>query len=623
MKKYFETLDIDWYKQRLTGAIFCAMVAFVILFLRLFHLQLVAGENYRRLSENNCIRLQYTDPPRGLIYDRHGVLLVENRPSFDLSIILNDAKPVDETIRKLTELIRTTPDEIYGRVSQIKGAASYNQLILKQDIGRESLAAIEARKYDLPGIAIGVKSRRYYVNENSAAHLIGYLGEINSEELKSGDYKGFRRGDSIGKFGVEKACEGPLRGERGGSQVEVDATGRMIRALKKVDEKPGANIYLTIDRRIQMRAEELLEGKAGAVVAVSPRTGEVIAMASSPSFNPNAFVSGIAHKEWQALISNPQRPMENKAIQGEYPPGSVYKIVTAIAGLEEGVIDENSSFFCPGFYSFGNRVFRCWEKRGHGTMDVVSAIEASCDVFFYQTGQKLGVDRLAWYAKACGLGSPTGVALDHEAPGLIPTANWKLMRTGVPWQAGETLSVAIGQGYDLVTPIQMACLTAAVANGGKRFRPSIVKKVETVDGRLVEATVPEIVGLIPATPRTLALVKKGLWRVVNGERGTARRVRIEDIDISGKTGTAQVCSRKVEKMKREGDVETHFKSHAWFVAFAPSDNPEIALCVLIEHGEHGSTTAGPIARELIKTYFEGGTSENVIKAQGDRSLDEG
>ena len=351
---------------------------------------------------------------------------------------------------------------------------------------------------------------------------------------------------------MEKTYENQLRGKRGGRQVEVDARGRVVDVLKTVASQPGNNLYLTIDQSLQERAEALLDGHAGAVAILDPSNGQILAMASSPSFDQNDFVDGMSHEQWNKLISNPRRPMENKVIQAEYPPASTYKIITALAGLADGVISPSTTFFCPGQYRFGNRVYRCWKKGGHGRLNVVEAMEQSCDVFFYQTGQKLGVDRLAWHARASGLGSPTGVELDHEASGLIPTAEWKKRRTGESWQRGETLSIAIGQGYNLATPLQMAVMISAVGNGGRLFKPQIIRRIEGADGSHVKVQEPEMLGTLPVDPATLALVQEGLWRVVNGARGTARKIRIEGIDICGKTGTAQVFSRK----KNEDNTET-------------------------------------------------------------------
>jgi penicillin-binding protein 2 len=618
MTDYLKIADPEWFKQRLTGITIIVVAAFVLLAVRLFHLQLLGGDEYRRLSESNCIRLESIDAPRGLIFDRNGEMLVDNRPAFDVSIIPRDAKPVEQTIEKLAKLMGVGPQELMEEVRTHRRSASYKPVLLQQDIGRDMLAAVEVHRYDLPGVVININPRRHYLREQSAAHLLGYLGEINSEELSSGKYPGCRPGDFIGKFGVEKTLESRLRGERGGRQVEVNAKGQVVRVLQTVSARPGMNLYLTIDHRLQHKAEEMLHGDAGAVVAMDPRNGEILAMVSSPSFDQNAFVSGMTYDQWEALIANPDHPMENKAVQGEYPPASTYKIVTAIAGLEEGVIDEDTTAYCPGFLSFGNRVYRCWKRGGHGNLSVVRAIAESCDVFFYQVGQKLGVDRLALYANALGLGSPTGVALDQEADGLIPTAEWKRRKTGIPWQPGENLSIAIGQGYNLVTPIQMLNLIAAVGNGGVRYRPVILKRIETARGDVMQQASHRVMGRATISEKTLALVRRGLWETVNTPGGTAYRSRLKGgADMSGKTGTAQLVGRKDDEGKEgEEELADHLKDHAWFVAYAPSEAPEIAVAVIVEHGEHGSSAAAPIARAMIQAYLDGkGAAAAVAKKE--------
>ena len=621
--KYLKTADADWYRQRITGVMICVVAAFAVLFLRLIFLQVIRGDEYRMLSLNNRIRLQSIDPPRGLIYDRNGDVLVENRPSFDVAITLKDARPVETTIDKLSQHLVVPGEELLLKLSTSKDVSAYKPIVIKQDIGRNALASIEAHKYDLPGIAVNVKLRRHYLNIQDAVHLIGYLSEISPGELAAGKYPGLRRGDLIGKFGAEKALESFLQGERGGRQVEVNANGRVVRVLKTVAAKPGHNIHLTIDFRLQKKAESLLRGVAGAAVAMDPASGRILALASSPSFDQNYFVDGMSHEQWDLLISNPFRPMENKAIQGEYPPGSTYKIITAIAGLVEGVIDENTEVFCPGHYRFGNRVYRCWKKGGHGRVKIIKAIAESCDVYFYQVGDLLGVDRLAWYAKAAGLGSSTGIRLDKEAEGLIPTAAWKKKRTGIVWQKGETLSVAIGQGFNLATPLQIASMTAAIANGGTRYKPIILDSIQTADGRLVYQNEPQVIGKIPLNEQALELVLKGLWEVVNSDRGTARGSRLVDIEFSGKTGTSQVVSRKKDDTRPENERPAHLRPHAWFVAFAPSDAPQIAIAVLIEHGEHGSGAAAPIAREMIKTYLRKDWPVNQMAKDKDQVVEKG
>lgn len=600
MDEYFKKADKEWYRNRLTGSMFCVIGAFVVLVIRLFYLQVLEGKEYRRLSENQCIRLQTIDSSRGLIFDRNGKLLVDNRPSFDVAIVLKDAKPVEDTIAKLSRYINVPEEELMSKIEG-KRVSSYKPILLKRDIGRDVLGIIEVHKFDLPGIVLNIRQKRQYIYKQSGAHLIGYIGEINASELKKKKHLKYRAGDFIGKFGAEKAFESFLRGKRGGRQVEVDARGRVVKILKTVDAEPGENIYLTIDQTLQKKAESLIEGVAGAVVAMEPTTGRILVMASSPSFDPNAFANGMSHKEWHSLISNPFRPMENKATQGEYPPGSTYKVITAIAGLEEGVINRHTTVYCPGYYEYGDRIFRCWKKTGHGYCNVVKALAESCDVYFYQIGQKLGVDQLAGYAKACGLGKPAGIEFEHESKGLVPTSAWKKQRTGISWRRGETLSVAIGQGANLATCLQIAVLFSAVANGGTLYKPLILKTAET------EGTAPSesgtVIGTLPASKKTLDIVRKGLQEVVTGTGGTARIARIEGIQISGKTGTSQVISRKKNDTGRKRDRSPHLKAHAWFASYAEADDSRIAVAVIVEHGEHGSGTAAPIAREITKTFF--------------------
>ena len=620
MTKYLKTADQDWYKQRLARIAFCVAGTFCLIFIRLFYLQVINGEELRRLSENNCIRLQSTDPSRGMIFDRNGIRLVDNRPSFDLNIVLKDAKPVEQTVKKLSKYINVPESELLSKIENNKTVSSYKPILLKKDIGRDALAAIEVRKFDLPGVIVDVKPRRHYLERQTAAHLIGYLSEINADELNSGEYPGYTVGDYIGKFGIEKIFESFLQGKRGGRQVEVNVMGQVVRNLKTVDPQPGQNLYLTIDLRVQKKAEALLEGVAGAVVAMDPQTGQILALASSPSFDQNIFVDGMSHEQWDALVSNPLRPLENKVIHGEYPPASTFKIITAIAGLEEGVIDKSTTLHCPGYYKYGNRVYRCWRAAGHDSVNVIKALAESCDVYFYQVGQKLGIDRLSMYAVASGLGSPTGIDLDHEAAGLIPTKEWKKRRTGVAWQGGETLSVAIGQGFDLATPLQMLVLTSAVANGGEMYKPLILKSVYSPEGSVILESKKQLAGKLPVSKKTLKIIKEGLWNVVNNKKGTAWIAHVEGFDISGKTGTAQVVGRSKERGLSEEELSHRLKSHAWFVAYAPSVDPQIAVSVIVEHGSHGSSTAAPIARDVIKTYFGQGenSTPDKLKVAGDQ-----
>ena len=604
MSNLNKNADREWIKQRLMGASLCILMVFAMLFLRLVYLQLIKGEEYRRLSETNCVRLKSIKSSRGLIYDRNHTLLVENRPAFDLNIVLEDAHSVKETIGKLADLIDVPYEELMESITKAGDAAFYKPLTLKQDISRDLLAIVEAHKFDLPGIHIDIEPTRNYINEKTASHLLGYLGQINRKELKSGRYPNVRSGDSIGRYGIEKSFESFLQGTRGGRQIEVDVNGRVIKVLKTVEPVSGNDLHLTLDLELQQTAERLLGENDGAVVAIDPSNGDVLVMASAPGFDQNDFIGGISTKKWQNLMSNPGRPMNNKAIQAEYPPASTYKIVTALAALEEKVIDRNTTSFCPGYYKFGNRRYHCWNRHGHGEINVVDAIVQSCDVFFYQAGEKTGVDALAQYAKGCGLGRSTGIKLDHERLGLIPTSAWKKKRFKEPWQAGETLSISIGQGFDLVTPLQMAVLIAAVGNGGTLYRPRIVTSIEDSDGNIVQSIEPAITGGLPASKENLALVQRGLLDVVQGDRGTGRRIRIKGIDIAGKTGTAQVFSRKAGEKFDNKNISRTLRDHAWFVCYAPAEDPKIAIAVIIEHGEHGSSSAAPVAGALIKKYLQ-------------------
>ncbi len=613
MASYLESVDSEWFNQRLVGVFVCILTAFAVMGIRLLYLQIIEGQELRRLSEINSIRLQDIDAPRGIILDRNGRTLVDNRPSFDLYIILKDAKPLDQTLARLARLMDEPVEDLSKRIQSARRGGGYTPILIKEDIGRDLLAAVEVHKYDLPGIIVHVTPRRHYIFNNHASHLLGYMGEISLEELQGTPYEDCKGGDFIGKFGVEKAWEGALRGKRGGRQVEVNARGQVVRVLKTVDAQPGQNIYLTIDHELQKIAEEQLTDKAGAVVALDPNSGKILAMASSPSFDPNWFVVGMSRDQWNQLISNPFRPLENKAIQAEYPPASTYKIVSAIAGLQEGVIDEKTIIECPGYYKYGNRIYRCWKRAGHGEVNLVKALSQSCDVYFYQVGELLGVDILAKYAKAMGLGSATQVNLDRESKGLVPTMDWKYQRFGVPWQGGETLSIVIGQGYNLVTPLQMAGLVSMVANGGTRYKPFLIDALRTADGELVQQGRGEVVGQIKIRPHTMALVRRGLWEVVNDHKGTAFGSHIANLDFSGKTGTAQVVGRPKEG--EGGDEQALPKDHAWFVAYAPSENPQIAVSVIVEHGEHGSSAAAPIAREVIRSYLNVPDAESAPAAE--------
>jgi len=605
--------DREWLKQRIIGVSVCIIFAFAVVFLRFIYLQIIKGDEFRLLSEKNAVRLTGIKAPRGLILDRNKKILVDNRPSFNLKIMLEDAGDVKETMTKVSQMMDTPFEDLMKKISDAGKGAFYKPVTLQDDISRDHLAIIEAHKFDLPGVFIDIEPTRHYIHKKTASHLLGYLGEVNNDELLSGKYPNVKTGDSIGRYGVEKSFETYLQGKRGGRQIEVDANGRTIKVLKTVEPITGLDLKLTIDLDLQQIAEKMLEDKHGAVVALDPNTGDVLVLASAPGFDQNDFVGGINSKKWKALMTDRGKPMTNKAIQGEYPPASTYKIITSIAALEEKEIDIHTTAYCPGFFRYGNRVYRCWNKNGHGEISIIDAISQSCDVFYYQAGDKVGVDALAKYAMGCGLNKKTGILLEGEKKGLIPTSSWKKKRFNESWHRGETLSIAIGQGYDLVTPLQMAVFIAAVGNGGTLYRPRIVSAIEGSQGNLIKEIPTESAGKLPVGKKTLEIIQKGLLKVVDDDRGTAKRIRLKHVKIAGKTGTAQVFSVKSgEKLKTE-HLDFYLRDHAWFICYAPAENPVIAISVLIEHGAHGSTAAAPIAAALIGRYINDPSAEEIGK----------
>ena len=587
----------------IVSAIVLALVV-VLLGSRLAYLQLRLGSHFQEISEHNRIRLQDIPPPRGMIFDRNRALLVENQPSFDLTLIREDVDRMPVLLSSVKTLLGLEKEVVRERMVKSKDAPPFVPIVIKPDLTREELARVETYKFENPGLSISSEPRRYYIYPTMAAHLIGYTGQVSERQLAAGKLEGVRMGDRVGQYGAELAWQKYLAGTRGGRQVEVDATGRVLQVLQEIPAKPGKNLILTIDARLQKIAEEALTAKAGSAVALDPNNGQVLAMVSKPAFDQTRFVRGIPAGEWADLIKDPLHPLENRALTGQYPPGSTYKIVTAIAALAEGVVTPETTFWCPGHYYFGGRPYGCWRRSGHGHTDLHKALVQSCDVYFYKVGQKLGVDRLAKYARALGLGQTTGVGLWPEKPGLIPTAAWKKRRFGVPWQEGETLSISIGQGFDLATPLQMANLMATVANGGKLFQPQVVLAVEEADGTEVVRFQPKIKSRFKVKPWILNLVHKALMGVVHEKRGTGSKAKVEGVTVGGKTGTAQVVRlEKFKGVKDIKDIPYKFRDHAWFVAFAPVENPQIAVAVIAEHSGGGGANAAPVAQKILEGFF--------------------
>ncbi|HWP60161.1 MAG TPA: penicillin-binding protein 2 [Candidatus Acidoferrales bacterium] len=581
-----------------------AVVGLVFTFLlgRLWVLQVFDGERYTFLSEKNRIRLKKIPATRGMVFDHKGRLLVDSRPSFDLLFVPEDSDHPEETLSQLAKILGWDPTEVLARYEENRARPAFEEIVLGKDIDWRSVVAVETHQLRLPGVTLRVRPRRSYLLEGRAAHLLGYVGEITRNQLKAQGHQGYTMGDEIGQFGVEKALEPYLRGKNGGQQVEVDALGRRVGVLDEVEDIPGHNVFLTLDRDLQEAAARALEGKEGSVVVLDVHSGAVRALVSAPAFDPNIFARGVSAKEWRALLTDPLKPLNNRAVHGQYPPGSTFKIVVSIAALEEGLLRPEQTIFDPGFFVVGNRAFRDWRPKGHGTVDLHKAIVESCDVYFYQAGQKLGVDTIAKYARLFGLGEKTGIEFEDEKSGLIPDTRWKMKRFRQPWYPGETPSVAIGQGYVTVTPLQMANLMAAVANGGTLFRPWYVHKVESLDGEIVREYRPQTIRSIPLKPSTLEVVRRALRDVVHGPGGTGSASRSALVEIAGKTGTAQVAEMRGNIVKSE-HLPYMLRDHAWFVAYAPAEKPEIAVAVLVEHGGHGGSAAAPVAKEVIEKYF--------------------
>jgi penicillin-binding protein 2 len=603
----------------LRGRTFLAVGVIVLFFsiivMRFWYLQVIQGEEYRQLAETNRVRIQSIAAPRGHIVDRFSREIVTNRPSFNVALIREDSIDLEDVIKRLAPVLDEEIEVLWERIRAGSADPPHLPITLKEDIDWQTLAYLENNKYKFSGIRIEVQPVRTYHYDDLAANTIGYIGSISRKELQADGEQRYEGSDLVGKRGLEKLFEPYLRGEKGSRSTEVNARGFEQQQLQVVNPLPGNDIRLTLDAELQKVAEQFMAigDKAGAVVVLEVKTGKVLAAVSTPPIHLEHFIGGISHKNWQALLDNPRHPLINKVVQASYPPGSTYKVVTALAGLDTQVIDTNTEFYCPGYHRFGNRVYRCWKRGGHGMVNLKQAIAQSCDVYFYQVGQRVGVDRLAHYARILGLGEKTGVQMEHEKSGLVPTQDWKKQVKNEKWHEGETLSIAIGQGFNLVTPLQLCVMTATVANGGRHFRPQIIESIVTPDGRVVKSFSPELVNeLSPREQAYVDIIKEGLLEVVHGKRGTARGVRIEGLKIAGKTGTAQVVRIARYKGLADEDIPYHLRDHAWFTCYAPADDPEIAVTVLVEHGLHGSSGAGPIARYVLKKYFS-----HRLQAEGD------
>jgi len=617
------TQKMEDFKGRYKYLVVFVGLAFLLIFIRLWSLQVIKGSELQRLSENNCIRLRENPADRGVLLDRQGRILAHNRPSFEVHLVPEDLKANPEVLIKVGEMLNMAPDEIVEKMKAQKRRAPFKPVKIKSDINWNELALLESNRVHLPGLIVDVRPRRAYDYGDLASHLVGYLGEVDENELKQSKDPPYRMGALIGKYGVEYRWEDDLRGVDGGRQIEVDAIGREIRALGVVEPFPGNNLFLTIDLDLQKTAEEAYQDKNGALIAMDLKTGRILAMVSKPSFEPDIFARNILPEEWKSLVENPHHPLQNKGIQGQYPAGSVFKIITAIAGLEAGVITPDTPFTCTGAFSYGNRDFRCWKEGGHGTLSLHRALVESCDIYFYQVGLKVGVDLIAHYANEFGLGRVTGISLPHEKPGTVPSSSWKKKRFGVPWYTGETLSFSVGQGYLNATPLQLLMLISSVANGGRFYLPQVVERVENIYGSKLKEYPPVELGKANVSEKTLQIVREALRGAVNDPHGTGGTCALKDIQVAGKTGTAQVVRMPVNFKK--GDMNRmplKFRDHAWFVAYAPFEDPKISIAVLVEHGGFGASAAAPIAKKVIEKYFNLEPSPRLDRARKQADLDD-
>ena len=588
-------------KRRTIPLAFGVTIIFCLLILRLWYLQILYVDEYRALSENNRLRFLPVAASRGALMDRNGTVIVRNRPSFNLALIPQEITDVEAMLDRLASLLGLDRAELGERWQKTRGRARYYPVVVATNITRDQVEIVEENRLRLAGVEISMKPVREYNFKQSAAHLLGYIGEVSEKELDSEEYLDYNPGDYVGKNGIEKAWEAELHGEDGGRQLEVDSRGRVLRVLNESHPTVGNSLVLTIDQRLQQAAERAFGSQAGAAVVMDVTNGEILAFVSSPTFDPALFAGKIPTDIWEKYLNDKRHPLQNKALSGQYPPGSTFKMITALAGLEAGVVNESTTVHCDGTYEMGSGKFRCWSRTGHGSVNLRRSLRESCDVYYYHLGERLGIDRLAAMCRRFGLGEAMGIGLPGEKKGLIPTTEWKLKRFGRRWVPGDTPPAAIGQGYVLMTPIQMVSMVATVANEGTVFRPRLVKQLVDADGKVLKEFVPEILGRVGASVANFKKVKQGLYAVVNDAGGTGAAARVSDLKVAGKTGTSQVVKLGEDRKRR---MAYEYQDHALFTAFAPYDKPEVAVAVVVEHGGGGGAVAAPIAGQILRAWSD-------------------
>ena len=593
---------------RLNGIYWGILGLSLLLLSGFWKLQIIETEKYAAMAERNRVRTLPILAPRGRILDREGRELVTSYPSFSVRLLREDIPAVQRKLPEIAEGIGVSVEEIQRRIEDSKHLPKFYPIEIKAEASNADIAFIEAHRADLPELELLMVHRRRYPADGFLSHAVGYVGEVSETQVTQSNGK-YQPGDIVGKAGLEKQYNETLMGVDGLRRVVVNSMGKEVARLEHQEATPGNPITLSIDLDLQVVAEEALRGQKGAVVALDPRTGEILVFASQPSPDPNKFAVAIPREEWRRLTEDPEKPMLNRVVQAQLAPGSVFKIVMGAAMLESKAIPEDFSTFCSGQENFYGRMFRCHiisKGHGHGFSQLNKAIAESCDIFFYNVGKRLGIDRISAYAKQYGLGRKTGIDLPVEESGLVPSEEWKMRTRKEKWYAGETISVAIGQGALITTPLQLARSIGGLASGGKFYQPHLLKDMKNVAYEEV-----------PMAEETVQKITHAMWSVVN-EGGTATASRLQNIDFGGKTGTAQLIS--FEGLRKAGRSRK-FNDNAWFVGVAPSRNPELAIAVLVEHGEHGSSAAAPIARDIVKRYYEKKAQKEKDQIRAGQSAD--
>ncbi len=623
MPFYMNEVERQEYRGRLNKWAFVIAGAFLVLLARFLLLQFVQYNMWGFIAENNQLRKTRVPAIRGKICDRNHNVLADWRKSFNLTITPADFS--DESLSKLAAILEMPVEEVKEKIDKNRSWSPFIPVPVAEDISWEKLVRIEEDRLVMPGVGIEVQPVRKY-NDNSilACHLLGHMGEIDRETMKDRNFRDYRMGDNIGHSGLEKSLESTLRGKDGISYRLVDALGREIsgghleapmnRMFKDYQEKmqelremsrpqkPGSSAVLTLDIRLQKIARRHLDSRVGSVVAMNVKTGEILALLSTPGYDPSFFVGERDPEEWKKLRDNPHNPLFHRAVHGAYPPASVFKLVMAAAAMEENIINAQTAYECTGEFEFANTSFKCWKTYGHGKLELKQAIAQSCDVYFYKLGEKLGIDNISVWARKFGMGSRVNIGLPEEKSGLVPDRQWKRKRYDEIWYPGETISVSIGQGYLQVTPLQAALIGAAIANSGTVMKPQLIHHFEDFQKNKLSRFRPRAMRKNLLDKSTAKVLQRSMELVVEGKRGTARNyVKSDFIRIAGKTGTAEV-SKKYQGEDIENIPYKH-RDHAWFLAYAPADAPEMVLVVLIEHGGSGSSTAGPIARQILEDYY--------------------